>query len=137
LYISRRFNHPGACWQWFEFIASQPATFLGVPANLEVFESAEWENLFSGGEPRASLAEAYRTAASRPALSQWPDPNLREWLTEALAAVISGEDASATLAAAQAKAERYQACLAAETARTGEAALTSEQRSQCAGQANP
>jgi multiple sugar transport system substrate-binding protein len=137
LYISRRTATPRACWEWFTFLSNHPAAFLGVPANQNVAQSAEWENLFSSGADRASLAEAYREAAARPALARPPDPYLRDWLTAALAAVIAGGDANTTLAATQVKAERYQACLEAEASRAGVTALTEEQKSKCAAQANP
>ncbi|HET7088293.1 MAG TPA: extracellular solute-binding protein [Anaerolineae bacterium] len=125
-YISRRVEEPSACWSWIKFLSEQPSAFIGVPARRSVTESKAWEAAVG-----VDTAEAYRAAVSRPVSSQHPDWRVANWLEQALAASLEGEEPAAALADAQHKVDTFLACLAAAPGDD------SDQRDACARQADP
>jgi multiple sugar transport system substrate-binding protein len=137
-FISSKTQNPQACWTWFKFLSEQPNAFPGVPARLSVAGSPAWR-----AQVGEQNAEVYRVALSRatPA-SEMPNPDrtvwpLFTWRSQAISAVLKGEDPKQALANSQEIAETYLTCIEpVETAGMSDEEVQQEVMN-CARQADP
>jgi multiple sugar transport system substrate-binding protein len=137
-FISRQSEDPQACWTWIKFLSEQPNVFPGIPARRSVAESPAWES-FVGPEDAA----VYRLAKERvqPAdedqsysRTAWP---FYQWRSQAISAVLEGEDPKETLDEAQGKAQNYLACMAGTDVSDLSEEELQEKVGACARQADP
>jgi multiple sugar transport system substrate-binding protein len=116
-FVSARAEHPQACWQWIAFLSGQPEIAWGLPARRSVAESERFRQRVGGERADAYLASV--TLADRPSIFQtfsaeeWLYPGLI-WYGRACDQVLGGETTvEQALAAAQALADSYRACVLA------------------------
>jgi ABC-type glycerol-3-phosphate transport system substrate-binding protein len=140
LFISQKAQDTAACWDFIKYVSEQPTAFPGVPARRSINESPVWE-----AQVGPEFADVYRVTLSRikPRSDMmtvvndpisWP---FYTWRSEAIRAVINGEQPRSTLETIQRKAEDYLACITPVDL----SALSEEQKQQeisaCAKQADP
>jgi ABC-type glycerol-3-phosphate transport system substrate-binding protein len=137
-FIAHSNQNPQACWTWIKFLSEQPNAYPGVPARLSVADSPAWK-----AQVGERNAEVYRFAlANATPASEMPNPDrtvwpLYTWRSQAVSAVLKGEDPEDALAASQDKAETYLACIQpVETAGMSDEDVQKEVV-RCARQADP
>jgi ABC-type glycerol-3-phosphate transport system substrate-binding protein len=112
-FISSQAEHPQACWTWIKYLSEQPGSFPGIPLRKSVMESEAWKSQV--GAEAARVYQAALQRVQRPSdttvfsRTGWP---FYTWRSQAIEAVLSGEDPQTALQAAQRKAEEYLACIA-------------------------
>ena len=137
-FISRSASNPQACWTWIKFLSEQPNAFPGVPARISIVESSAWKAQV--GEQNAAVYRYAMENATSPNEMPTPDRTvwpLFTWRSQAVSAVLKGEELKDALANSQSIAETYLACIQpVETAGMSDEDVQKEVLN-CARQADP
>jgi ABC-type glycerol-3-phosphate transport system substrate-binding protein len=141
-YISAQSQDPRVCWEWTKFLSEQPNLFAGVPARRSVAESPAWEATVGREDAaayRAALAKARPVDTAAVDIDMevqqiiWPATN---WRTQAIRAVLEGQEPKSVLIVQQQKVETYLACaLALDDSKAFEQRINDIQA--CIQQADP
>lgn len=113
LFLSKKSQHPQACWTWMTYLSAQPGVFPGIPARRSVANSPAWETVI-GQEKAAAYRAAVGQSAGTLKPSSWENHILSSMFyfsSGALADMIQGIDPGIALATAQRKAEFVLQCL--------------------------
>lgn len=113
LFISKKTQHPQACWDWIHYLSGQPAAFPGVPARRSVAGSAAWETLV--GPEKAAVYRAameQSRSAMKPSAQENHVLNTMFWISSmVLGDILDGMDAGIALSAGQEKTGLLNQCL--------------------------
>jgi hypothetical protein len=134
LFISRQVKDPTACWQWIEYLSSQPEAFQGIPARRSVLESPLLETIIG-----PDLTATYRGVMDQRRQELGPDHTelypsypLYVWWTSTFASTFQGTPPDQALTGIQKKAQMYLDCITITKDPTQEDAWIA-----CAQQADP
>jgi ABC-type glycerol-3-phosphate transport system substrate-binding protein len=134
-FIAAGSDAPQACWEWLEFLVTQPTATAFLPAHTPTAESAAFAEHVGADQATAMLASVAGDSGqpANPALSEpWLTPGLI-WLTALTEHVAKGEiGVDAGLADAAGKFAQYRACVIDRGAFDNAAAWQ-----RCAIQADP
>ncbi|MFZ6028114.1 MAG: extracellular solute-binding protein [Chloroflexota bacterium] len=138
-FIASRAGDPQACWDWIVFLSEQAAVFKGIPARRSVAESVAWEAVVGHENAaiyRQALKNALQSAESMPRYGaiRWP---LVYWQSQAVTAVLDGEDYPALLPVLQQKATAYLSCALSAADAHLDATALNEEIGRCAKEADP
>ena len=136
-FISAQTEARQACWDWIDFLTTQPKIIWGAPSRRSVLQSETYQQ--RGGADRAAVYEASVGGVDRPptfavsAENEWLFWGEIMWLARAYGEVIRGEaSVEDALARAQETFTVYRTCVV-----LGEAMLDDREVSNCLLEADP
>lgn len=134
-FIAAGTDAPQACWEWLEYLVTQPTATTFLPAHIPTAQSAAFADHVGADQAGAMLAAVAGSSGqpASPALSEpWLTPGLI-WLTALTEHAAKGEiGVDAALADGANKFAQYRACVIAQSAFDNTAAWQ-----QCAIQVDP